>query len=70
MSPCSRKAREYGLKLPFLKTEVEKSGYITIGVFVAMTNFANGDFSDSQISKLSANPHVKPNLAWFLWRLL
>lgn len=28
MSPCSRKAREYGLKLPFLKTEVEKSGYI------------------------------------------
>jgi hypothetical protein len=43
--------------------------YITIGVFVAMTNFANGDFSDSQISKLSANPHVKPNVAWFLWRL-
>lgn len=27
MSPCSRKAREYGLKLLFLKTEVEKSGY-------------------------------------------
>ena len=29
MSPCSRKAREYGLKLLFLKTEVEKSGYTT-----------------------------------------
>ena len=28
MSPCSRKAREYGLKLLFLKTEVEKSGNI------------------------------------------
>lgn len=27
MNPCSRKAREYGLKLFFLKTEVEKSGY-------------------------------------------
>lgn len=26
MNPCSRKAREYGLKLFFLKTEVEKSG--------------------------------------------
>ena len=28
MNPCSRKAREYGLKLFFLKTEVEKSGII------------------------------------------
>ena len=26
MSPCSRHPREYGLKLLFLKTEVEKSG--------------------------------------------
>ena len=26
MSPCSHHPREYGLKLLFLKTEVEKSG--------------------------------------------
>lgn len=39
MSPCSRKAREYGLKLLFLKTEVEKSGYIKKrghGIFIVM----------------------------------
>ena len=30
MSPCSRHPREYGLKLLFLKTEVEKSGRLHI----------------------------------------
>ena len=40
-----------------------------VGPSNSMTNFANGDFSDSQIFKLSANLHVKPNVAWFLWRL-
>ena len=58
MSPCSRHPREYGLKLFFLKTEVEKSGYITIWLMGRMDSHNNSSLLCLQLNHRQL----------FLWR--
>ena len=68
MSPCSRHPREYGLKLLFLKTEVEKSGYsifnhkIRKKVYKVRFKFEKGILNiHSQTPTLNSNPKLTPS---------
>jgi hypothetical protein len=59
MSPCSRKACEYGLKLLFLKTEVEKSGRFDLFVSRLVESEASRGNPEAAARRLSIVREMK-----------